>query len=91
MQDGSGEDKTVAFATDTNIKMLCEANTTYIDGTFDTYPKLFYQIFSIEIIIEQSLKKHFDKRSICSRWLNYFNAIMELNVMLTTDDTRWAL
>ena len=46
-EDGSGDDKIVVFATDTNIKILCEADTIYVDGTFQTCPKLFYQIFTI--------------------------------------------
>ncbi len=40
------EDKIIIFATDTNMKLLCEAETIYIDGTL-TCPRLFYQIFTM--------------------------------------------
>ena len=36
----------LVFGTDKNIALLCEANTIYVDGTFQTCPKLFYQIFT---------------------------------------------
>ena len=35
------------FATDGNIKLLAEAETIYVDGTFRTSPALFYQIFTV--------------------------------------------
>ena len=41
VEDGSGEDKIVIFATDINIKILCEADTIYIDGTFQTAQSSF--------------------------------------------------
>ena len=45
--DGLGDNKLIMFATDDNIAILCEADTIYIDGTFQTCPKPFYQIYSI--------------------------------------------
>ena len=47
VEDGQGEDRVIMFATDTNIKLLCEAQTIYVDGTFQTCPSLFYQVFTI--------------------------------------------
>ena len=46
-EDGQEEDKVIVFATDANIKLLCEAQTIYVDGTFQTCPSLFYQVFTI--------------------------------------------
>ena len=46
-KDGQGEDRLIMFATEVNIKLLCEAQTIYVDGTFQTCPSLFYQIFTI--------------------------------------------
>ena len=37
----------IMFATDANIKLLCEAQTIYVDGTFQTCSSLFYQVFII--------------------------------------------
>ena len=33
-EDGEGEDRLVIFATEVNMKLLCEAQTIYVDGTF---------------------------------------------------------
>ena len=46
-EDGQGEDRVIMFATDANIKLLCKAQTIYVDGTFQTCPSLFYQVFTI--------------------------------------------
>ncbi len=46
-EDGQGQDKLIMFATEANIKLLCEAETIYVDRTFQTCPRLFYQIFTI--------------------------------------------
>ena len=48
VEDGQGEDRVIMFATDANIKLLCEAQTIYVDGTFQTCPSLFYQVFTID-------------------------------------------
>ena len=45
-EDGQGKDK-IIFATNGNIKLLCEAETIYIGGTFQTCPSLFYQVLMI--------------------------------------------
>lgn len=46
-EDGQGADKLIMFATEANIKLLCEAGTIYADGTFQTCPRLFYQLFTL--------------------------------------------
>ncbi len=43
--DGQGEDKLILFATAANIKLLCGADTVYVDGTFQTCPRLFLSGF----------------------------------------------
>ena len=44
-EDKDGDDKLIIFGTDKNIELLCESDAIYVDGTFQTCPKLFYQIF----------------------------------------------
>ena len=34
------------------LTRLCDSATLYMDGTFATCPRLFYQIFTINIIVE---------------------------------------
>ena len=41
-EDGQGEDRLIMFATEVNIKLLCEAKTIYVDGTFQTCPSLVF-------------------------------------------------
>ena len=45
-EDEDGDDKLIVFGTDKNIALSCEADTIYVDGTFQTCPKLLYQIFT---------------------------------------------
>ena len=47
--DDGDEDRVLIFATDDNIRQLCRADTVYGDGTFQTCPRLFYQIFTLHI------------------------------------------
>ena len=46
-EDGDGDDKVITFGTDKNIELLCESDTIYVDSTFQTCSKLFYQIFTM--------------------------------------------
>ena len=46
-EDNDGDDKLIIFGTDKNIELLCESDAIYVDGTFQTCPKLFYQIFTM--------------------------------------------
>ena len=40
-------DKIIVYASDESLRLLAEADDIYIDGTFRTCPRLFYQIFTI--------------------------------------------
>ncbi|CAG2190399.1 unnamed protein product [Mytilus edulis] len=46
--------RVVAFATDDNLRLLAAADTIFMDGTFDTAPPLFKQIFTIRITCSNS-------------------------------------
>ena len=46
VEDGDDK-KIVIFATDDNIRILVEAETVFVDGTFHTLPQFFYQIFTL--------------------------------------------
>lgn len=39
----------VGFSTARNLKCLCDADTILLDGTFDSCPQFFYQLFTIHI------------------------------------------
>ena len=43
------DDKIILLGTQSNLHHLAEAECLYMDGTFQTCPRLFYQIFSIHI------------------------------------------
>jgi hypothetical protein len=46
-QDASN--RVIAFATEDDHRLLAEADTFFMDGTFDTAPPLIKQIFTIRI------------------------------------------
>ena len=46
MEDGD-DDKIVIFATDDNLKLLAEADSVFVDGTFHMCPEVFYQTFTV--------------------------------------------
>ena len=45
------EGEVLIFATHTNMRLLAEATTIYVDGTFEICPRLFYQVFTINAFI----------------------------------------
>ena len=45
-EQGNEEDKIIIFKTADNIRYLSNADRIYMDGTFQTCPNLFYQIFT---------------------------------------------
>ena len=47
VEDGDDK-KIIIFATDDNMKLLAEAETLLVDGTFHTCPEIFYQIFTVQ-------------------------------------------
>ena len=50
LAESGAEDKIILLGTQSNLHYLAEAECLYVDGTFETCPHLFYQIFSIHII-----------------------------------------
>ena len=48
--ESGAEDKIILLGTQSNLHHLAEAECFYVDGTFETCPRLFYQIFTIHII-----------------------------------------
>ena len=46
-EDGDGGDKIIIFSTSDNLRHLSESEKIYVDGTFQTCPRLFYQIFTL--------------------------------------------
>ena len=49
------EGEVLIFATYTNMCLLAEATTIYVDGMFEICPRLFYQVFTINAFIHQLL------------------------------------
>ena len=49
--DDRDADKIVMFATQENLKLLSEANSIYMDGTFEVCPSMFYQLYTINAFI----------------------------------------
>ena len=47
MGESGAEDKIILLGTQSNLHHLAEAECFYVDGTFETCPRLFYQIFTI--------------------------------------------
>lgn len=45
--DDGREDKILLFATDNSIMRACASQCVYMDGTFYTCPRLFYQLFTV--------------------------------------------
>ena len=50
-EDGDGDDKIIIFSSDANIRHLSEADKIYVDSTFQTCSRLFYQIFMVHAFI----------------------------------------
>ena len=46
-ENGEGNNKIVIFSTADNLKHLSESERIYVDGIFQTSPRLFYQIFTL--------------------------------------------
>ncbi len=51
LAEEGADDKIIIFATDDHLRKLAGADMIFIDGTFQTCPRLFYQIFSIHAIL----------------------------------------
>ena len=48
VEDGA-DDKIIAFGTSANLRLLSEATTYFMDGTFHVAPSQFYQLFIIHV------------------------------------------
>jgi hypothetical protein len=44
------EDKIIIFGTVQNVRLLCEAETIFMDGTFKVAPDMFCQVYSIHVM-----------------------------------------
>ena len=44
---GPGNDRIVIFSTTRNLKLMCECDNWFADGTFKTSPPLFSQVYII--------------------------------------------
>ena len=49
--DGDGADKIIAFASNSVLHVLANADTYHMDGMFATAPRLFYQIVTLHAFI----------------------------------------
>jgi len=50
LAEEGADDNIILLGTQSNLHHLAEAECLYMDGTFQTCPRLFYQIFSIHIV-----------------------------------------
>ena len=50
-EDGDGANKIIAFASNSALHALTNADTYHMDGTFATAPRLFYQIVTLHAFI----------------------------------------
>lgn len=50
-ESGSGSNRILIFSTRDNIDLLEKAEHVYMDGTFKTTPKIFYQIYIIHAFL----------------------------------------
>jgi len=44
----------LGFSTVRNVQALCSLNTIFIDGTYKSCPKLFYQLFTIHGVLNNN-------------------------------------
>lgn len=44
----------IGFSTKSNLEVLCEISTIFVDGTFRSCPKYFYQFFTIYDLVGES-------------------------------------
>lgn len=72
------DDDTIIFSTDANLKLLSQADTLYMDGTFKSAPKQFKQLYSIHV----SYRDHFISVVYCfltnklrSTYMKIFNTL----------------
>jgi len=44
----------IGFSTKSNLEVFCEISTIFVDGTFRSCPKYFYQFFTIHGLVGES-------------------------------------
>lgn len=44
-------DRLILFGTQQNLRFLCDADTIYMDGTFQIAPEMFQQVYSIHVMV----------------------------------------
>ena len=49
-EDGDN-DKIIIFASERNLQQMAEAESLYVDGTFQICPRVFYQVFTIHSVV----------------------------------------
>lgn len=50
---GASQDRILIFSTENNLKLMDQSTNWLVDGTFKTVPSLFYQLFTIHVLIQQ--------------------------------------
>lgn len=51
--NGASQDRILIFSTENNLKLMDQSTNWLVDGTFKTVPSLFYQLFTIHVLIQQ--------------------------------------
>ena len=64
-EDGDGDARLVTIATNENLMKLVAADTLYVDGTFQTRPRVFYQIFTIHATYVGKVCKRYQHGQFC--------------------------
>jgi len=49
----ASQDRILIFSTENNLKLMDQSTNWLVDGTFKTVPSLFYQLFTIHVLIQQ--------------------------------------
>ncbi len=49
LSNDGDENRIIIFPTDDQLAILANADTIYMDGTFECCPRLFYQVFTLNI------------------------------------------
>lgn len=52
--NGTNSDRMLVFASDIGLKVLAESDTWYMDGTYDTCPKQFNQLYVIRVPVGEN-------------------------------------
>lgn len=64
--DDGSTDRTVIFCTVDNLHRLAEAEKWFVDGTFHAAPAIFYQLFTIHVMIHNQVYTLFRHHAVPS-------------------------